>query len=182
MTGPDAKDEQDRYRKSAHYRHHDTLSALGTCQQFRLVSALGNLIHRDWFRRYDLLPQSNFRTKILPSWDIAMMVGNQHDYSVCTTWMAQKNDYYLVDVIRRRVEYPDLRRLVIAKAGEHRATTVLIEEIGPGLQLLQDLRFETPNGMTRPIGWKPIGSKLERMATPSAKIEAGHVYLPKDAP
>src|SRR5262245_55209280 len=41
MTGPDAKDEHHRYRKSAHYRHHD-ISALGTCQQFRLVSALPN--------------------------------------------------------------------------------------------------------------------------------------------
>ena len=35
--------------------------------------------------------------------------------------------------------------------------------------------------MTRPIGVKPEGSKVDRMAAQSAKIEAGHVYLPKSA-
>ena len=38
-----------------------------------------------------------------------------------------------------------------------------------------------PAGMTRPIGVKPEGSKVDRMAAQSAKIEAGHVYLPKSA-
>ena len=38
-----------------------------------------------------------------------------------------------------------------------------------------------PGGMTRPIGVKPEGSKVDRMAAQSAKIEAGHVYLPKSA-
>ena len=35
--------------------------------------------------------------------------------------------------------------------------------------------------MTRPIGQNPEGSKTERMAAQSAKIEAGHVHLPRDA-
>ncbi len=142
----------------------------------------GNLIRRTWFRRYDLLPHSSFRKKIVQSWDVAMLTGSQHDYSVCTTWMVQNNDYYLVHVNRCRVEYPDLRRLVIAMAKEHKATTVLIEDAGPGLQLVQDLRLAMPSGMTRPIGVKPVGNKVERMSVPSAKIEAGHVYLPHDAP
>ena len=47
--------------------------------------------------------------------------------------------------------------------------------------LLQDLRATMPGEMTRPIGVKPEGSKVDRMAAQSAKIEAGHVYLPKSA-
>jgi hypothetical protein len=39
-----------------------------------------------------------------------------------------------------------------------------------------------PQGMTRPIGVKPEGSKVDRMAAQSAKIEAGHVHLPNSAP
>ncbi len=39
-----------------------------------------------------------------------------------------------------------------------------------------------PSGMTRPIGVKPEGSKVDRTVAQSAKIEAGHVYLPKSAP
>src|SRR5271170_6925945 len=46
---------------------------------------------------------------------------------------------------------------------------------------LQDLRATMPSGMTRPIGVKPEGSKVDRMAAQSAKIEAGHVHLPKSA-
>src|SRR5450631_66555 len=42
--------------------------------------------------------------------------------------------------------------------------------------------FAMPRGMTRPIGVKPEGSKVDRMATQSAKIEAGHVHLPNSAP
>ena len=109
-----------------------------------------------------------------------MMTSGRNDYSACSTWLVHKNDAYLVHVYRGRLEYPDLRRKVIGLAAEHRATTVLIEDAGPGMNLLQDLRA-MPGGMTRPIGVKPEGSKMDRMAAQSAKIEAGHVYLPKSA-
>jgi hypothetical protein len=49
------------------------------------------------------------------------------------------------------------------------------------MNLLQDIRAAMPPGMTRPIGVKPEGSKLDRMAAQSAKIEAGHVHLPNSA-
>jgi predicted phage terminase large subunit-like protein len=111
-----------------------------------------------------------------------MMTGDQNDYSVCTTWLTYKNDAYLIHVYRSRLEYPDLRRKVISLAAEHRATTVLIENAGPGMNLLQDLRAAMPQGMTYPIGVKPEGSKVDRMAAQSAKIEAGHVHLPNSAP
>src|SRR5260370_10883937 len=39
-----------------------------------------------------------------------------------------------------------------------------------------------PDGTIRPIGVKPEGSKVDRMAAQSAKIEAGHVHLPNNAP
>lgn len=42
-------------------------------------------------------------------------------------------------------------------------------------------RITMPGGMTRPIGVKPEGSKVDHMAAQSAKIDAGHVYLPKSA-
>src|SRR5258707_12524621 len=48
---------------------------------------------------------------------------------------------------------------------------VLIENAGPGMNLLQDLRAAMPRGMTRPIGVKPKGGKVDRMAAQSAKIE-----------
>jgi predicted phage terminase large subunit-like protein len=89
---------------------------------------------------------------------------------------------HLAHVYRGRLEYPQLRRKVVGLAAEHGATTILVENAGPGMNLLQDLSTTMPEGMTRPIGVKPEGSKVERMVAQSAKIEAGHVYLPKSAP
>ena len=150
--------------------------------QQRPVPVEGNLIRRSWFLAYDNLPAGPSRTRIVQSWDVAMMTGGQNDYSACTTWLTHKNDAYLLHVYRGRLEYPELRRKVICLAAEHGATTVLIENAGPGMNLLQDLRAAMPQGMTRPIGVKPEGSKVDRMAAQSAKIEAGHVHLPNSAP
>jgi predicted phage terminase large subunit-like protein len=48
------------------------------------------------------------------------------------------------------------------------------------MALLQDLWRDLPQGMVRPLGQKPDGSKADRMVAQSAKIEAGHVHLPKE--
>ncbi len=80
----------------------------------------GNLIRRSWFLAYDKLPASPSRTKIVQSWDVAMMTGGQNDYSACTTWLTHKNDAYLLHVYRGRLEYPELRRKVIALAFRRR--------------------------------------------------------------
>jgi predicted phage terminase large subunit-like protein len=149
--------------------------------QQRPVPLEGNLIKREWFRRYELLPQKGPRDQIVQSWDTATMTGPANDYSVCTTWLMIKNDYYLMDVFRARLQYPDLRRKVGGLAGRYGAETILIEDAGPGMQLLQDLQRDTPSGMNRPIGVKPDGSKTDRMVAQSAKIEAGHVHLPREA-
>ena len=149
--------------------------------QQRPVPLEGNLIKRGWFPRYALLPPKGPRDRIVQSWDTASMTGQANDYSVCTTWLIFKNDYYLIDVFRARLQYPDLRRTVENLAAKYGAETILIEEAGPGLQLLQDLQRETPNGMIRPIGVKPDGSKADRLVAQSAKIEAGHVHLPSKA-
>jgi predicted phage terminase large subunit-like protein len=148
--------------------------------QQRPVPLEGNLIRREWFRCYDRLPQGS-ANRIVQSWDIAMMTGDANDYSVCTTWRTIKGDYYLIDVFRARLQYPDLRRKVAGLAAKHGAGTILIENAGSGMALLQDLWRDLPRGMVRPLGQKPKGSKADRMVAQSAKIEAGHVHLPRQA-
>jgi predicted phage terminase large subunit-like protein len=150
--------------------------------QQRPVPVEGNLIRRSWFPTYDNPPTGLSPSRIVQSWDVAMMTGDRNDYSVCTTWLTHKNEAYLIHVYRNRLEYPELRRKVISLATEHGATTILIENAGPGMNLLQDLRADRPRGMTFPIGIKPEGSKVDRMVAQSAKIEAGHIRLPHSAP
>jgi predicted phage terminase large subunit-like protein len=154
-----------------------------SCQyQQQPIPLEGNIIRRRWFSTYDVLPPKDFQTRIVQSWDVAMTTGSRNDYSVCTTWLVNHQDAYLLHVYRDRLEYPDLRRKVIALAGEYDAKTILIEDAGPGMNLLQDLRSDPKKPMVNPIPIKPEGSKVERMVAQSAKIESGHVHLPKDAP
>ena len=149
--------------------------------QQRPVPQQGNLIQRDWFQFYDQLPPPTPGDQIVQSWDVATAVGDTNDFSVCTTWRIIRPDYYLIDVFRGRLSYPDLRRRVRGLAEKYAATAILIERAGPGLALLQDLRQDLPPGMTYPIGIKPEGSKKDRMNAQTAKIEAGHAHLPRYA-
>jgi predicted phage terminase large subunit-like protein len=151
--------------------------------QQRPVPLQGNLIKREWFRFYDQLPPPTTGDQIIQSWDIASTVADTSSYSVCTTWRIIGCDYYLVDVFRGRLLYPDLRRKVIGLAEKHGATAILIEQEVPSLALLQELWMDPDLQvrMIRPIGIKPEGSKQERMAAQSVKIEAGHVHLPRYA-
>ena len=125
--------------------------------QQRPVPLEGNLIRRDWFRYSDHLPDDSAK-RIVQSWDIAMMTGDANDYSVCTTWWIIKADYYLVDVFRARLQYPDLRRKLASLAAKHGAGTILIENAGPGMALLQDLWRDPAPGMVRR---RPPRARLE---------------------
>ena len=152
--------------------------------QQRPIPLEGNLIKRMWFRSFNPaeLPARTGMTKVVQSWDVASRTGDSNDYSVCTTWRLEKDDVYLLHVFRARLEYPDLRRKVGELAKVFCATTILIEDAGPGVGLLDDLKTSPPPGLNRPIGVKPEGGKSERMESQTAKIEAGHVRLCVDAP
>ena len=74
----------------------------------------GGLVKAAWFKRYaaSALPPSFER--IVQSWDPANKATELSDFSVCTTWAIAGNNLYLVDLLRRRMEYPELKREVRA--------------------------------------------------------------------
>ena len=86
---------------------------------------------------------------------------------------------WLLDVFCGRLEYPELKRAIIAQARHHRATLVLIEDKGSGNSLLQDL---VRDRMRNVEGVMPVADKFMRMRMQTAAIENGFVYLPKNAP
>ena len=143
------------------------------------VPAGGALIKRDWFRSYARTPERRPGDRIVQSWDTASKASKTNDFSVCTTWLIRDADYYLLDVLRARLEYPELRRRILAHAEVHGATAVLIEDASSGAALIQDLKHE---GKLRPIAIRPEGDKIVRLEAQSAVIEAGHVLLPETAP
>lgn len=141
----------------------------------------GEIIKWGWFRIFDCQPASGPDDWIVQSWDTASKVEDYHDYSVCTTWLIQGDDYYLLDVERAKLQYPELKQRIIEHAKRWRAWSILIEDKGSGTGLIQDLRQHHPVGVPRPTAINPQADKITRMHIQSAKVEAGHVLLPARA-
>jgi predicted phage terminase large subunit-like protein len=140
----------------------------------------GEILKWEWFRLYDELPSPLRGDRIVQSWDTASTAGELSDYSVCMTFLDRGNEFFLLDVLRKKLIYPDLRRCVIRNAFKFGAHTVIIEDKGSGTSLIQDLRGDS-GGATKPIPFQPEGDKVTRMVGQSYKIENGQVLVPQRA-
>jgi predicted phage terminase large subunit-like protein len=141
----------------------------------------GGVIKKSWLRYYDpaeLPGQFSFR---LQSWDTANKSGEMNDFSVCTTWGVHMQKFYLLDVFRQRLNYPELKRSAGEQWKRHNPHKVLIEDKSSGISLIQELRAE---GIYRVEAYKPApgSDKLLRLHAQSIKFENGNVYLPRHAP
>ena len=143
------------------------------------VPAGGAIIRPEWFGTYTTTPQLESFEGIVQVWDTASKTSLTHDFSACTTWGMLGDKLYLLDVHRGRYEFPELRRLVIDHAWEWHADRVAIEDAGSGMSLIQDLG---QRGDLRVDKFSPRGEKVERVNGQTAKIEAGRVLLPTEAP
>jgi predicted phage terminase large subunit-like protein len=143
----------------------------------------GNLIKWSWFKLYDSPPKPGPGDRLIVSWDTAMSSNQPSDFSACVVLLVRGETVYILDVIRARLEYPDLRRAVMTQHGRWggqipAAYSLLIEKKGAGVSLIQDLHREN----IYPLGIDPDGDKILRMEAQTARIEAGAVYLPRNAP
>jgi predicted phage terminase large subunit-like protein len=138
------------------------------------------MIKRDWLRYYEPADLPERFSFVLQSWDTANKSGELNDFSVCTTWGLYDQRFYLLDVFRKRVNYPDLKRAVVEQWKRHNPTKILIEEKSSGISLVQELRAE---GVYRVEPYKPLpgSDKLMRLGAQSIKFEQGSVYLPTRA-
>ena len=145
------------------------------------VTAEGNMIRLEWFGAYEEVPERHKFLKVVQSWDTGMTSAPTSDYSVCTTWGFSRETYkwYLLDVFRKRLDYPDLYRAVLELNRRYRADRVIIEKAGSGHALVQELRA---TNKLRPMVVSPVVSKEERFNGCLAEVEAGHFLLPAQAP
>jgi len=98
---------------------------------------------------------------------------------VCTSWGVAGKNLYLIDVLRRRMEYPELKRVVRDQHERFNPSVVLIEDKASGTQLVQELLAEGLHAVTR---YRPRSDKIMRMHAQTAMIENGFVHVPERAP
>jgi len=139
----------------------------------------GGLVKAAWFRNYAPNERPDQFDRVVQSWDTANKASELSDFSVCTSWGIKGKDLYLVHVLRRRMEYPELKRMVREQAQAFAANVVLIEDKASGTQLIQELVADGLHAVTR---YQPQSDKVMRMHAQTAMIENGFVHLPKEAP
>ena len=138
--------------------------------------AEGAIFNRKWWKYYKEPPVFK---RIIHSWDTAFKAKAENDYSVCTVWGEAANGYYLLDMWRQKVEYPELKRTAISMNSRDKPHMVLIEDKASGQSLIQELRRDTAIPLM-PI--KVDADKSARAYAITPLIESGRVFLPESAP
>ena len=141
----------------------------------------GAMVKAKWLLEYDDVPLPHQIRHRIQSWDTAIKSGEFNDYSVGTSWVVDdKHRAYLVDVIRIRADYPELKRAVINAAENFKPTKILIEDKASGSSLIPDLKRDGVSGI---YACQPLAGhdKEMRLYSVTNVFEAGRVFLPKAA-
>jgi predicted phage terminase large subunit-like protein len=141
------------------------------------VPAEGAMIRPEWLHEVDCWPNGD--GAFIQSWDTASKGGQHNDYSVCTTWFVNRDRYYLVDIIRGRFEYSELRSRANMIANIYKPQVILVEDSSTGTALAQELR----NSVPYLVELVPVASdKITRLYLQQSKFEAGKVLFVRDIP
>jgi len=158
----------------------DTTSWLGLYQQSPIVVG-GELIKGEWFKRYSTLPKLEYK-KIFA--DTAQKKGKHNDYTVFECWGYADGNIYLIDLVRKKMEAPELRRTANDFWNKHaqdnngRLREMCIEDKASGTGLIQDIKAHDKipiKAIQRNI------DKLTRVQDVLTYIENGYVYIPENA-
>ena len=138
------------------------------------------LRHSDWkfYDRKDLPAHG----KIISGWDFAAKTKDHNDFTVGITAKKCGNLFYIMDMYRKRVEFPQAKRDWIEQTEKHNPAKIYIEDASNGTPLISEM-MTVHKYMTR---IKAVGTKgkdkMARVLPITPIVEAGNVLLPLGAP
>ncbi|WP_164868073.1 phage terminase large subunit [Rhodovarius crocodyli] len=137
----------------------------------------GGMVKREWIKRYDTPPEPGTGLTYI-SWDTASKGGPDNSYSVgLAVQRVAKDRFYLLEVVRRRMQFPELLHAAQEMAARYPGAITLVEDTAVGPALVSSL------GSTVNVqGIKPEGDKEARLSRVTALMERGELYLPFRAP
>jgi predicted phage terminase large subunit-like protein len=145
------------------------------------TSEEGALIKREWWKIWEKEdpPECEF---IIMSLDAAQEATNRADYNALTTWGVFYNEetqnfsIILLNSIKKRMEYPELKKLVLEEYREWQPDAFMVEKKSNGSALYQEFRR-----MGVPVGEFTPGKgqdKIARVNAVSDLFASGIVYAP----
>lgn len=117
---------------------------------------------------------------VVISVDCANKNTERADYTAIGVWYeTYEGRHFLVDVIRDKLEFPDLVKAIESTARDHSADLIIVEDAGAGVQYIQTRAGKAPC----PIIPVPTNSKSKEFRFDGCipLIEGGLVFLPKNA-
>jgi predicted phage terminase large subunit-like protein len=101
------------------------------------------------------------------------------DYSACVVLLNRGDLYFVLDVIRGKFPFDQLKdKIIEVKERYGRKAALVIEDSGISYGLIQSLREKNINV----VDYKPKGDKQERLISQIDLFEGGSVLLPEKAP
>jgi predicted phage terminase large subunit-like protein len=139
----------------------------------------GALIKLKHFQRYETPPK--YFEAIVQSWDPAVVDTETAAFSVCTTWGIQGRKLYLIDVLRKRLDFHKIEPAILHMKQKYNAGCVVLETAGVGAAIGAAL-LKREGARRWLCANNPVLGKVERAIAQTPKIERKRVYLPKNAP
>lgn len=150
-------------------------SLFNSLYQGRPTSMEGNILKREWWQYYDELPQMQYK---VISIDAAFKDGAKNDFVSIQVWGKAGTNMYLIDRYKARMDFPTTLVEIRNMLKKHKGITcVLIEDKANGSALISVLRKEV-SGV---IAVNPEGGKVSRVNAIAPHIEAGNVFIPRQA-
>ena len=145
------------------------------------VSEEGALIKREWWKIWEKEDPPSCEFTIM-SLDAAQEANNRADYNSLTTWGVffneEVNNYniILLNAIKQRMEFPELKELVLAEYKEWEPDAFIVEKKSNGAALYQEMRR-----MGIPLGEFTPGKgqdKISRVNSVADLFRSGIVWAP----
>lgn len=131
----------------------------------------GNLLKSEWLKFY----QDNLEFEsIYLSFDTALKANDNNSFSVCAIFGVLDNRYYIIDLFRARLEYPQLLKEALNLVGKYKPNAILIEDKASGQSLIQDLKLKIKIPV---IAIKPKLDKITRFSMCLPIFESGKVFI-----
>lgn len=140
----------------------------------------GNIFKREWFRflPFHQFPQLDEYEDLIQIWDTAFKEEQENDPCACMTLGLKQNNFYLVDVLNRRMEWPELMREADVQYRKFHPRLILIEDKASGISLIQALSFST---LLPVFPVQAIDSKVARATSVTGLVESSRCIVPEDA-
>lgn len=146
----------------------------GQLQQ-RPVPRGGGVFKSEWLQRWAPGSLPARMDQLIQSWDMTFKDGARSDYVVGQLWGRKGSNFYLLDQVRRQMDFVQTLQSVRALTVRWpQAWTKLVEEKANGAAVISQLRG-TVGGFV-PI--TPKESKESRAFAVTPLFESGNVYLP----